>query len=255
MMAMAETAGPRERAIEDGLESLGDADLVALVLGTGHAGAPVGVLAARLVDESGGLGGLSRAGLGALAARPGIGLAKGARIAAAIELGRRIAIDRARPTDAEGRMPTCAAVDAWARPRLSNLDHEELWTLVLDGRHGLRAARRVAMGGLHGLHVTARDPLRIALREGGSAFILVHNHPGGDPAPSEEDLRFTRAVARAAEQVGTPLLDHVIVARGGYVSLLERGELEERGGETEDRTVPPARARARAPATRIRRRG
>ena len=219
------------------------------MLGTGHAGAPVGVLAARLVDESGGLGGLSRAGLGALAARPGIGLAKGARIAAAIELGRRIAIDRARPTDAEGRLPTCAAVDGWARPRLANLDHEELWTLVLDGRHGLRAARRVAMGGLHGLHVAARDPLRIALREGGSAFILVHNHPGGDPAPSEEDLRFTATVARAADQVGTPLLDHVIVARGGYVSLLERGELDAR----EDRTVMAERGRA--PSTRIKRRG
>jgi DNA repair protein RadC len=96
---------------------------------------------------------------------------------------------------------------------------------VLDGYQSLRAARRVAVGGLHGLSVRPRDPLRLALRDGGSAFVLVHNHPSGDPTPSTEDLRFTRELAAAAEVVGVPLLDHVIVARGGYVSLLDRGLL------------------------------
>jgi DNA repair protein RadC len=129
----------------------------------------------------------------------------------------------ARQTDA--RFPSSAAVDGWARPRLASLDHEELWALVLDGHQGLRAARRVASGGLHGLHVGARDPLRFALRDGGSAFVLVHNHPSGDPAASAEDVRFTEEVARAADVVGVPLLDHVIVSRGGYLSLLDEGVL------------------------------
>ena len=122
-------------------------------------------------------------------------------------------------------MPDRSAVEAWARPRLATLDHEELWLLALDGHHGLRAARRVASGGIHGLHVAARDVLRIALREGASAFVLVHNHPSGDPAPSSEDIAFTRTVERAAAVVGTPLLDHVVVARRRAASMLETGVL------------------------------
>jgi DNA repair protein RadC len=216
-------AGPRERAVEVGVESLGDAELVAIVLGTGCAGLPVGVLAAQLLAKHGGVAGLARAGLGELAENDGVGVAKGARLAAAVELGRRAAF--AASLDASPRLPDRAAVEAWARPRLATLDHEELWLLALDGRHGLRAARRVASGGIHGLHVAPRDALRIAVREAASAFVLVHNHPSGDPAPSEEDVGFTRAVSEAARVVGTPLLDHVVVARRRATSMLDAGLL------------------------------
>jgi len=216
-------AGPRERAVEVGVESLGDAELVAIVLGTGRAGVSVGVLAATLLEQHGGVAGLARAGLGELAENDGVGLAKGARLAAAVELGRRAAF--AASLDASPKLPDRAAVEGWARPRLATLDHEELWLLALDGRHGLRAARRVASGGIHGLHVAPRDALRIAVREAASAFVLVHNHPSGDPAPSEEDVCFTRAVSEAARVVGTPLLDHVVVARRRATSMLDAGLL------------------------------
>jgi DNA repair protein RadC len=225
MRAGMENVGPRERAIEDGVGSLGDGDLVALVLGTGRAGEPVSVLAAAILEELGGLAGLSRAGVGEIAARAGVGAAKSARLAGAIELGRRVAIEAARRTDA--RFTSYVAVDAWARPRLANLDHEELWVLVLDGHHGLKAARRVGMGGLHGLRIAPRDVLRFALRDGGTSFVLVHNHPSGDPTPSVEDVHFTRRVVTAATIVGVPLLDHVVVARGGCASMLEDGAITE----------------------------
>jgi DNA repair protein RadC len=215
--------GPRERAAETGVESLGDAELLALVLGTGCTGVPVAVLAATMLEDHGGIGGLARAGIGELAAVPGMGAAKAARVVAAIELGRRAAA--AASLGAFPKMTDREAVDAWARPRLATLDHEELWVLALDGRHGLRAARRVASGGIHGLHVTARDPLRFVLREAASGFVLVHNHPSGDPSPSEEDLAFTRAVVEGAATIGTPLLDHVIVARRQSMSMLEAGVL------------------------------
>jgi DNA repair protein RadC len=204
-------AGPRERAVAVGIDQVGDADLVAMVLGTGCSGLPVGILAATLLEEHGGIGGLARAGIGELGQRAGMGPAKGARLAAAVELGRRAIL--AGSTNTLTCMPDRRAVEAWGRARLATLDHEELWLLALDGHHGLRAARRVASGGIHGLHVAARDPIRVALREAASAFILVHNHPSGDPAPSDEDVSFTRAVADAAAIVGTPLLDHAIVAR------------------------------------------
>jgi DNA repair protein RadC len=215
--------GPRERAMAIGVESLGDAELLAIVLGTGYAGVPVGVLAAMLVEEHGGLRGLARVGVGALIDRAGIGPAKGARLAAAVELGRRVA--SAASLEASIKLPDREAVEGWARPRLATLDHEELWMLALDGRHGLRAARRIASGGIHGLHVAPRDTLRVALREAASAFVLVHNHPSGDPAPSSEDVAFTHAVAQAAHIVGTPLLDHVVVARRRAMSMLEGGLL------------------------------
>jgi DNA repair protein RadC len=161
--------------------------------------------------------------VGELVQRAGVGTAKGARVAAAIELGRRAAF--AASQEPNVRMPDRRAVEEWARPRLATLDHEELWLLALDGHHGLRAARSVASGGIHGLHVAARDPLRIALREGASAFVLVHNHPSGDPCPSPEDVTFTRSLADAASLVGTPLLDHVVVARRRSCSMLELGVL------------------------------
>jgi DNA repair protein RadC len=215
--------GPRERAAAIGVESLGDAELIAVVLGTGYSGVPVGVLAAMLIEEHGGLSGLARTGLGELMDRAGVGMAKGARLAAAIELGRRVAF--AASFEASTKLPDRDAVEVWARPRLGAIDHEELWVLALDGRHGLRAARRVASGGIHGLHVAPRDVLRVALREAASAIVLVHNHPSGDPAPSGEDVAFTHAVAHAARVVGTPLLDHVVVARRRASSLLEAGLL------------------------------
>jgi DNA repair protein RadC len=213
--------GPRERALAAGIETLGDEELVAIVLGTGVAGVPVTVLAAMLVAEHGGVGGLARAGIGELAQRSGVGTAKAARLAAAIELGRR-AIDAAS-SEAPRRLADREAVERWARPRLATIDHEELWLLAVDGHYGLRAARRVASGGIHGLHVGTRDPLRIAIREAASAFVLVHNHPSGDPTPSAEDVAFTGSLADAAALVGTPLLDHVIIARRRAVSMLELG--------------------------------
>jgi DNA repair protein RadC len=104
--------------------------------------------------------------------------------------------------------------------------------------NGLRAARRVASGGLHGLHVTMRDPLRIALREGASAFVLVHNHPSGDPSPSEQDVAFSKSVLEASIVVGAPMLDHVIVGRTRSSSMLDLGVIEPR------RPPPPRRGRA-----------
>jgi DNA repair protein RadC len=217
-------AGARERLAVAGVEALSDAELVALLLGTGSAREPVPVVAAGLLEGHGGVAGLARAGVGELAARAGVGPVKAARVLAAIELGRRAAIETTR--ERVTRFGDGRAVDAWARPRLAALDHEELWMLAVDGQNALRAARRIGMGGLHGLSVGTRDPLRAALREAASAFVLVHNHPSGDPTPSREDLAFTRRLAEAADLVGTPLLDHVVVARGGFASMLESAALE-----------------------------
>lgn len=218
-----EPAGPRERALDAGVDQLADADLVALLLGAGTSAQPVGLLAAALLDRFGGLPGIARLGPAALAECPGLGRAKALRLSAGVELGRRVmrvALAPRRP------VRSSAEVAELLVPRIAHLDHEEMWLVSLDGRSAARSARRVAQGGLHGLSVSARDILRVALVDAASAIVLVHNHPSGDPTPSAEDIAMTRAVAQAGEVVGTPLVDHVIVASSGYQSMLDLGLLD-----------------------------
>jgi DNA repair protein RadC len=214
-------AGPRERGIAEGWDSLSDSEIVAVLLGTGEKGRPVLRVAADLLEQSGGLVGLSRLGAHALAQMHGVGLVKAARIAAGFELGRRLLLR----TSGMPRLnlASSAEVARWGRIRLSGLDHEQVWVLALDGRNGLRAAKRIAEGGLHGCSLDPRDVLRAVVREAASGFVLVHNHPSGDPAPSEEDIDLTNTVARAASVLGTPLVDHVIIAGGGHASLFDLG--------------------------------
>lgn len=176
--------------------------------------------AAELLEREG-LDGLARAEASALTARlvaQGYrgGRAAGVALAAAFELGRRMVVAQSRSPP---RIADSADVAEWATPRLAKLTHEELWVLALDGRSRLRAARCVAKGGLHGLAARPPDVLRHALRADASAIVLVHNHPSGDPTPSAEDVVFTHAVAVAAQAVGVPLVDHVVVAREGFASV------------------------------------
>lgn len=207
----------RERALRHGVEALSDNDLLAVVLGTGTSGQSVGLLAATLLDAEGGLAGLARSTPHGLVARRGVGPVKATRLAAAFELGRRLQIVE------QGTLATPLRshdeVVAWARPRLAALQHEEVWLLVLDGRNALKSSRRIAQGGLHACALTTRDVLAPALRDGGSAIVLVHNHPSGDPSPSAEDVAMTRAIAAACDLIGIPLVDHVVVARDGACSL------------------------------------
>lgn len=208
----------RERALQSGVHDLGDAELITLLLGTGSAGHSVERVALSLLEASGGIEGIARLGPHAFSGQPGVGPVKAARLAAAMELGRRVLI---RSLAEERRVIDCfeAAAD-WARPRLAALDHEEVWLLCLDGRSGLKSSSRIAQGGLHGAALTARDVLSPAVKNGAAAILLVHNHPSGDPEPSPDDVEMTKHVAHCAELIGIPLLDHVVVARQGARSVL-----------------------------------
>lgn len=205
-----------ERAAAEGFEALGDAELLAVLLGLDE------VAAVKLLDDVNGIGGLSTVTVNGLVLN-GMTPARAAKLTAAVELGRRVqarALGAVRPV-----LGTSAEVAAWARPRIAHLLHEQLLVLCLDGRNRLRAARRVAEGGLHGCSISARDILRVAVREAASAFVLLHNHPSGDPSPSKEDLVLTEMVAKAADTIGTPLVDHVIVAGSAHASVFDLGML------------------------------
>ncbi len=196
----------------EGLDALETRDLLTLLLG--EAGGRDRL--ESWLTEGGGLESLP-------AHRPsglrehGLGLRAAACLLAAVELGKRR--EQTVSSRGTGRPLDATGVAAWARPRLAALEHEEVWVLCVDARSVLRSAWRVGRGGLHGCSLLPRDVLVPVVRQAAAGFVLVHNHPSGDPSPSQEDLELTRALARAAALIGSPLVDHVIVAGHRHVSL------------------------------------
>jgi DNA repair protein RadC len=218
---------PGTRVWLEGPGALSDRDLLALVLSRGSLRRSADTLAAELLESVGGLEGLHTAGPGLVASLPGFGPRAALKVAACVELGRRM---QRLSAAVRHEFASPASVAACFAPRIGGLDHEQMWVLSLDGRNRLRGARRVAQGGRNGLAVTAREILGAALRDGALGFVLVHNHPSGSPEPSSADIEMTRSVERAAATVGVPLLDHVIVtASGDYRSLLEEGVMDASG--------------------------
>lgn len=211
---------PRERLLASGAAALGDAELVAVLLRTGRRGASALALARELVAHCGGLSGLARADASALR-RQGLGAAKAASVAAAVEIGRRLA-----KADIPLREPLAhpAAVASYLTLRYARRDQEVMGALFLDVRHRLLGERELYRGALNRAAVEPRALLREALLVGAAGLVAFHTHPSGDPSPSAEDLAFTRRLAQAGEAVGVRLVDHLILGdTGRYLSLRERG--------------------------------
>ncbi|BDG10258.1 RadC family protein [Anaeromyxobacter paludicola] len=209
---------PRERLLADGARALSDADLLALVLGSGTAGRSARALALALA-EAVPLAELAWAPPDLIAAHPGIGPARAAAVAAAFELGRRGAWSPPRRGE---RCLDPARVHELLR-HAAHADRESFYVVLLDVRGRLLRTLRVAEGSLSQCPVSPRDALRPAVREGAHGVVFVHNHPSGDPAPSAEDAELTERLRAAAELVGVLARDHVIVAAGGYYSFVEAG--------------------------------
>jgi len=217
---------PRERALAEGVFALGDAELLALLLGTGLRGSPVVHLATALLDAFDGLDGVARAGPFALADRPGVGMVKALRLLGGIELGRRYVYRAGRRSEPLG---SSAAVFARFGPVLGGLDTEELWVMSVDARNMVRGCRRVSLGGSHACGLAPRDILRSAVVDGAVGLVMVHNHPSGNPSPSMDDIMMTKRVMAAADLVGITLVDHLIITTNDeYRSMLDLGLIPER---------------------------
>ncbi len=214
------TDRPREKALLGGIASLDDAELVALLLRTGSGDEGVLELAERLLGDHGGLAGLARLRVEELATAKGLGPAKAGELAAACELGRRLASAalRERPVLAN---PEAAA--ALLAPLATGLAHEEFWCLPLDPRMRLIGEPRiVARGDVDSTDAPPRAFCRAALLAGSVAAIAVHNHPTGDPTPSAADLAVTRRLVAACRAIEINLQDHLVLGDGGRFSSLRR---------------------------------
>lgn len=177
---------------------------------------------ARGLDAAGGLvallGGVER-GEGAAGRLLGPAALRRARLL--LEMARRLA-----PLVPGPRPRVTSPAEALAHLGfLASLPRERLVVLCLDGRSGLLARETIAIGAVNAVSASPRDVLEPVIRSGGLRLVVAHNHPSGDPAPSADDVAFTRRVERAARLLGLQLLDHLVVARGGVVSLREEGHL------------------------------
>jgi DNA repair protein RadC len=182
-----------------------------------------GISASSFSSEAGGfLRRLATLPPGILESQPGIGLATATRIVAALELGRRAASETGG-----GEGPLRGPADVFARigPLLRDLQQEEFHALLLNTQHRVIRDVLVTRGILDASLIHPREVFRPAIVESAAGVILVHNHPSGDPAPSQEDRAVTRQLVAAGATVGIPILDHVIVGGCSFVSLAERGGL------------------------------
>jgi DNA repair protein RadC len=214
---------PRERLKALGAQALSSAELLALVIGTGTGRRSAVAVGQEVLAEAGGsLRRIAGRPVAALTALAGVGTARAVAIHAALELGRRMAAE-SRDEGAPLRSPR--DVYAAFAPRLEDLPVEEFHVAVLDSQHRLERDIAVTRGILNSSLVHPREVFREAIAERAAALILVHNHPSGDATPSADDRAITEQIVAAGRLLDIPVHDHVIVGRGRYESLAERGWL------------------------------
>jgi DNA repair protein RadC len=227
MKAVAPHDRPREKLERLGAAALGDNELLALVLGTGSRGRDVLALANRLLENTAGLHGLTRAGVGTLRSVDGIGRARAAQVLAAVELGRRTLV---RPGGERPRLNTPRELAAHLLPLYGAHAVEQFGIVMLDTKHRVIRTKIVSVGSLDTTVVHPREVFREATAASAAAIVLFHNHPSGDPTPSTDDLVLTTRMVNAGDVMGIEVMDHLILADQRYYSLVESGRLQLRAG-------------------------
>jgi len=236
---------PRERMLRYGAGSLSLTELLAVLLGTGAGRGRSAITVAQTMvtnmaagwvtsgrlpagdgpTDSAGAGAmavlvsLAQASPGELAALPGVGPAKAARIMAGLELGRRLGqarLDR-------GTIGCASDVVELLGDKMRHLDREHFAVLLLDTKHHVLGWEIVSIGSLDASIVHPREVFKAAVRRSASAVILAHNHPSGDSSPSEADIKCTNRLEAAGQVLGIAVLDHVIIGDGNYASLRQMG--------------------------------
>lgn len=219
----AEDDRPREKLIAKGPVSLTDAELLAILIGSGSRNESAVDLCKRILASVGNnLGELAKLSVTDLMKFKGIGDAKAITIVAALELGKRRRL--AEATKREGI--TCSK-DAYEilLPLFEDLKHEEFWVLLLNRANKVVRKEKISTGGVAGTIVDNKIILKLAIETLASGMVLAHNHPSGNLKPSQADINLTRQIKQAAQLVDVSLVDHLIVTGHGYYSFADEGML------------------------------
>ena len=211
---------PRERLNRDGPKALSDSQLLAIILRTGRPDSTAIQVSMELLQHINGLSGLSNQGFDELCAIPGIGPAKAAQIQAAIELGKRVL---SAPLTSGIHIGASRDLFQHYYPLLRDLRHEVFKVILLDAKHCIIRDTTVSKGSLTLSIVHPREVFNLAVRESAAAVIFLHNHPSGDPFPSDEDRTLTKRLVEAGNILGIRVLDHLIIGDGKYVSFADQG--------------------------------
>lgn len=210
----------RSRGCMRGLETVGDVELLALILG--HAGyRSGGAIAQELLDSYGGLVGIGNAEVEELMNIRGIGRVGAMRLKASFEAGRRLVISTRERSIKKISSPQDVA--GLLIPEMKELDREHFKAILLNTKNGILKIVTVAVGSLNAALVHPREIFKAAVTASAASIIVVHNHPTGNPEPSREDTDLTARFARCGELLGIDLVDHIIIGGDRFVSMRERG--------------------------------
>lgn len=219
--AWAEDDRPREKLMALGRQALSDAELIAILIGSGSQNESAVSLSQRILDSVGkNLNDLGKSSIAELMKFKGIGEAKAITITAALELGRR-----RQTSDLPERPEIRGSRDAYRilAPLLMDLPHEESWVLFLSKKNKVIGKSKLSIGGTDATIMDAKIVFRKALEGMAAAIIVAHNHPSGTLRPSQADIDLTKKLKAVGEAIGLPLVDHLIITDAGYYSFLDEG--------------------------------
>lgn len=219
----AEDDKPREKLMLKGRLALSDAELLAILIGSGNREETAVTLSQRILKENNNnLAALSRQSLKQLMLFKGIGEAKAIAIVAALELGQR---RRSQDALLLPQITSSTKVFELMQPLIGDLNHEEFWVLFLNNSNKVVFKTNLSKGGLTGTVVDVRILFKLALEQQATGLILAHNHPSGKLKPSDADLSITRKIKEASKLLEITLLDHLIITEHGFYSFADEGVL------------------------------
>ena len=210
---------PRERLVKFGEQALSAQELLQLILGRGVAGESVAVTAQKLLAQFGSLQKLAEASIEELSSIKGIGLAKASQIKAVFEIGRRLSTQA--PSYKSKELTDPEKVYRLIKSKLKDYHKEHFYIIALNSRN--YSIAEVSIGSLNASIVHPREVFAEAIKNKAASVIFVHNHPSGDPEPSEDDLEITKRLVEAGKILGIGIVDHIIITKTGFVSFKEKG--------------------------------
>ena len=220
----AENDRPREKMLCKGCQCLSDAELLAILIGSGNRDESAVELSRRIMHEcSDNINELAQLSITDLCKRfKGIGEAKAITIMAALEIGKR-----RKTSEVVERKKISSSLDLFDlfEPQLVDLPHEEFWIGLLNGANKVIEIKRLTQGGSRQTVVDIPMLLKMALEKSAQALVVAHNHPSGQNRPSHEDEQITRKIKAGCEAIGITLLDHIIIAKGQYYSFADEGKM------------------------------
>ncbi len=213
------TTRPREKLLAMGSQTLTDAELLAVMLGTGLRGQNVLQLAQSLLDEFHGLAGLLQSSPSGLQKAKGLGAARRSKLLAVLEMARRVLLQKMQEREVLNNPDT---VKQFLQLQMGAYSQEVFAVVFMDAQYRLLDFHEMFRGTLNQTSVYPREVVKLALELGAAAVILAHNHPSGDVRPSAADSALTRTLQTALSMVDVKVLDHIIVGPGQHWSMAER---------------------------------